>query len=155
MSKNLKTSDAGGGHGFRFPQPRRTGARHRYLAVESGDEIGTRVAEVLRHPKDSLQYEYDFGDGWQHEITLDEVLPSSPTARYPVVVDGRGACPPEDVGGVSGDNHFHEVINNPRHPEHEEIIDWCGPDFDPSIFDVKAVNHAFHGRRAAQRRRGP
>jgi hypothetical protein len=52
---------------------------------------------------------------------------------------------------VSGYNHFLEVINHPQHPEHEEMIDWCGPGFDPSVFDAKAVNHALHGGQVARR----
>jgi len=138
-------------HGFRLPQSGRTGSRRRYLPVEDEDERTTRLADVLRRPKDSFLYEYDFGDGWQHEIILEEVLVPSSTVRYPMVVDGRGACPPEDVGGVSGYDHFLEVINDPQHPEHEEMNDWCEPGFDPSVFDVKAVNRAFHGRRGARR----
>ena len=138
-------------HGFSLPPPGRAGRTRHYLPVESDDEKRTRLAEVLRQPNDSFLYEYDFGDGWEHEITLQKVLSPSPTERYPVVVDGRGACPPEDVGGVSGYSHFLEVINDPQHPEHEEMLDWCGPDFDPSVFDVKGVNHAILGRRAARR----
>jgi len=138
-------------HGFRLPQIGRTGPRRRYLPVEDEDEKRTRLGEVLRHPKDSFLYEYDFGDGWLHEIILEALLPPSPAARYPIVVGGRGACPPEDVGGVSGYNHFLEVINDPQHPEHEEMIDWCESGFDPFVFDAKAVNHAFHGGQVARR----
>ena len=103
-------------HGFRLPQPGRAGWRRCCLPVESDDEKRTRLAEVLRHAKDSFLYEYDFGDGWEHEIILQRVLSPSPTALYPMVVDGRGACPPEDIGGVSGYSHFLEVINDPQHP---------------------------------------
>jgi hypothetical protein len=69
----------------------------------------------------------------------------APAARYPIVLSGQGACPPDDVGGIPGHHHFLEAIKDPAHPDHEEMVEWGGEDFDPARFDVQAVNHAFHG----------
>lgn len=132
-------------HGFRLPQPGQRGARRRLLPVESADEKATRVGDLLRHPKDWFVYDYDFGDGWEHEILLEEVAPRSSPARYPMVLAGRGACPPEDVGGLPGYYNFLEAIKDPKHPDHEDMVDWGGRDFDPVAFDAQAVNRAFHG----------
>lgn len=132
-------------HGFRVPQPGERGARRRFLPVEDADEKTTRLVDVLRRPKDRVVYEYDFGDGWEHEIVLEEAVPRSAGVRYPIVLAGRGACPPDDVGGIPGYYHFLEAIKNPRHPDHEEMIEWGGKDFDPARFDVQDVNRAFHG----------
>ena len=67
---------------------------------------------------------YDMGDSWQHEVVVEEVLPPEPDARYPMCVAGERACPPEDVGGIWGYADFLEAIQQPDHPEHEEMLTW-------------------------------
>ena len=132
-------------HGFRQPAASPSGARRRLFAIESADEKATRVADVLRRPKDKLFYEYDFGDSWEHEILLEKIIRRPPSERYPVVVAGRRACPPEDVGGLSGYYHFLEAVKDAKHPDHEEMVEWAGEGFDPAAFDMQAVNRMFHG----------
>jgi len=133
-------------HGFRIPQPGQRDAPRRFLPIEDADEKNTRLADLLHRPKARVVYEYDFGDGWEHEIVLEDVVPrSSATRRYPIVLSGQGACPPDDVGGISGYYHFLEAIKDPKHPDHEDMVEWGGEDFDPTRFDVQAVNRTFHG----------
>ena len=132
-------------HGFRRLQPSQKGTRRRLLPIESADEKATRLDELLRRPKDWLVYDYDFGDSWEHEVLLEEICPLPSSARLPMVLAGHCACPPEDVGGLSGYYHFLGVIKNPNHPEHEDMLEWAGRDFDPTAFDVQEVNRAFHG----------
>src|SRR5690625_676006 len=69
----------------------------------SEGDVGTlesqvRVDQVLRSPRDSLLYEYDFGDSWEHTITVAAIDPGDETSIE--CTDGGGACPPEDVGGI-------------------------------------------------------
>ena len=113
-------------HGFRLPQPGQRGARRQLLPIESADEIATRLGDLLRRPKDWCVYDYDFGDSWEHKVVLEEVVPRSSSARYQLVLAGRGACPPEDVGGLPGYYHFLKVIKDPRHPEHADMVEWAG-----------------------------
>jgi hypothetical protein len=87
-------------HGFRVPRHGQRGARRQLLPIEGADEKSTRLADLLRRPRDRVIYEYDFGDGWEHEIVLEDVVARSPAARYPIVLSGQGACPPDDVGGL-------------------------------------------------------
>ena len=47
---------------------------------------------------DALTYTDDFGDNWQHWVTVEKVM-ARPTGTYPRVVTGKYACPPEDCGG--------------------------------------------------------
>jgi hypothetical protein len=49
-----------------------------------------------------LRYEYDFGDGWEHDIVVEKILPPEPAVTYPRCLTGRRACPPEDCGGPWG-----------------------------------------------------
>jgi hypothetical protein len=120
-------------------------ARYSLPEFELGDEWlnEKRVAlsEILRRPKDRLGYEYDFGDGWDHAIVLESVDPSK-TVRAPSVLAGKGACPPEDVGGIGGYAHFLAAIADPTHPDHAELSAWFGGPFDPAGFDLMSVNRA-------------
>jgi hypothetical protein len=90
-----------------------------------------------------LTYLYDFGDGWTHEIVVEDVHPAVPRIRYPRITDGARACPPEDVGGPWSYTEFLEAIGDPRHEQHEEMVEWIGFAFDPAYFDVDATNRAF------------
>lgn len=104
-------------------------------------ERRVRLNQLLVAEKDKLRYEYDFGDGWLHELRLEKILAPEPGVRYPRCTKGKGACPPEDVGGVWGYAEFLEAINNPKHPEHENFLEWIGEEsFDPEAFDLEAVN---------------
>ncbi len=104
------------------------------------DEVGYRLDQVLKNEKDKLNYEYDFGDGWTHEVVLEKILPFEPDTVLPVCLKGRRACPPEDIGGIGGYEMFLETMANPSHPEHEEMLEWIGGDFDSEHFDLAEVN---------------
>ena len=108
-------------------------------------ENKTTLDQLLRRPKDRLRYEYDFGDGWEHNVILEALLPPGNDGRYPIVEAGRRACPPEDVGGIHGYAHFLEVLANPKHPEHREMLEWVGKPVDPASFDVTQANLDIHG----------
>jgi len=98
-----------------------------------------RLAEVAPVEKSKIRYEYDFGDSWEHDIVVEKVLPPDPNVRLPVCLTGRRACPPEDVGGVWGYAHFLEIMRNPEDPEHEEMLNWYGAEFDPEAFDAAEI----------------
>lgn len=110
--------------------------------TETKDERKVTVGEVLAKPKAKIEYEYDFGDSWEHEIVLEKVLLPEQGVKYPVCLDGKNACPPEDCGGVWGYANLLEVIDDPEHPDHEETMEWLGEEFDPEAFSVEAVNKA-------------
>lgn len=84
-------------------------------------------------------YTYDFGDDWHHSVTLEDVLPRDPDVEYPCCLAGERACPPEDCGGVYGYADFLEAIRNPRHEEHDRMLEWVGFSFDADHFDPEEV----------------
>jgi hypothetical protein len=90
--------------------------------------------------RDSFIYEYDFGDGWEHEIVVEKVLPVEEGVLYPRCLAGKRACPPEDVGGIWGYEDFLATIKDPKHPERREMLEWAGGSFDPAAFDLASVN---------------
>ncbi len=108
--------------------------------TETKDENKITVGEVLAKPKAKITYEYDFGDSWEHEIVLEKVLPPEQGVKYPLCLDGKRACPPEDCGGAWGYANMLEVMDDPEHPEYEEMSEWLGEEFDPEAFSVEAVN---------------
>ena len=90
--------------------------------------------------RDKLIYEYDFGDGWEHELKIEKVVPAEPAAHYPRCTAGKSACPPDDCGGPWGYEHLIEALRDPKHEEHEEMTEWIGDEFDPEAFDLDEVN---------------
>lgn len=106
------------------------------------DEKNFTLSDLVSKPKTKFIYEYDFGDSWEHEIVLEKILPPESGVRYPICIAGKRACPPEDCGGVWGYASFLEAIQNPDHPEHDDMLEWVGDSFDPEAFDLAAVNKA-------------
>lgn len=104
------------------------------------DERKVRLNKLLVKPKDLIRYEYDFGDSWEHSVVLEKILELSPDMTVPICLDGKNACPPEDCGGVWGYATMLEAIANPKHPEHEDYIDWLGEEFNPEAFYMDEIN---------------
>ena len=90
----------------------------------------------------SFEYQYDFGDSWDHDITVEALLPQEVGEVYPVCVAGAGACSPEDCGGTWGFAELIEVLADPDHEEHEAMLTWVGGVFDPERFDLDTVNES-------------
>ena len=104
------------------------------------NDLNVPIDHLLVNRKDWIRYEYDFGDGWIHRLTLEDILVQPlQLARIPRCVTGQRACPPEDIGGVPGYEQALEILANPAHPEHQELRVWIG-NFDPKRFDLEAVN---------------
>jgi hypothetical protein len=108
--------------------------------VESAQK--TRLDRLVLGEKTKFIYEYDFGDSWEHEILIERILPPQVGARYPVCLDGKRACPPEDCGGIWGYADLLQTIQDPDNEEYEEMMQWLGGEFDPEAFDREAVNEA-------------
>jgi hypothetical protein len=107
---------------------------------------------LLSKPGDALGYMYDFGDGWEHRLELEDIIQNDPGVTLPACVDGGGACPPEDCGGPGGYAQLKEALSDPGHDDHDQRLDWLGlesaEDFDPAAFSVDAVNARLSGLRA-------
>jgi len=116
-------------------------ATHDDLDMEVEDEDGIGLSDIYTGENTPrIVYEYDFGDGWQHEIILEKILEPEPRVTYPCCLEGARACPPEDVGGIWGYAEFLEAISDPNHEDHDEMVEWVGGEFDPERFSVDEVN---------------
>jgi Plasmid pRiA4b ORF-3-like protein len=122
--------------GIPDPEDRSMGMPH----VEN--ECTVRLSKVLWRPGAKLIYTYDFGDNWEHAVVLEKLLPAplGLDLEYPICIDGRLACPPDDCGGIPGYYELIEALADPEHERHEEISEWISEDFDPQAFSVENVN---------------
>jgi hypothetical protein len=109
--------------------------------LEALDESQYRIEDLLT-TGDRAEYEYDFGDGWDHELTVEASVVADAVTVYPACTGGEGACPPEDCGGPGGFADLKELLAGPPGPEREEMRAWAGEDYDPARFDLAAANAA-------------
>ncbi len=134
-------------HAFRVRNP----------ATGKVDEIGIPAADALeddppcrpgwevplssyfRDPGVRADYEYDFGDGWEHEVIFENIHDRVSGREYPRCLTGARACPPEDCGGVAGYEKLVKKIREPTDEEYKGIEQWQGGTFDPEAFDPKKV----------------
>ncbi|AEA45120.1 plasmid pRiA4b ORF-3 family protein [Fluviicola taffensis] len=111
---------------------------------EEYDATDTFIADYFNRQKKKINYIYDFGDDWIHEIRLlkkptEEVL-------FPQCIKGENAAPVEDCGGIPGFYHLLDILNNQgKSKEKKELIGWLGLSSDKSYedefgFDIDVVN---------------
>jgi hypothetical protein len=98
-----------------------------------------RLDELAARGVKRFTYIYDMGDSWEHRIQFERQFAAEPGASFPRFVDGAMCCPPEDVGGVPGFLHFLAAMADPRHPDHDEQLDWHGGQFDPHHLDLDRI----------------
>lgn len=136
----------------------RTGNDHRspyfvtHFDLDEGDdgtlEDDVRLDQLVAEKGDGLWYEYDFGDAWDHKLTVEEVLEEPPPTAH--CTGGRMACPPEDCGGLGGyeelaawvrsgydDAHLPVVFEDPAHAR-----GWLPVHWHPDHFDLEEVDAA-------------
>lgn len=119
------------------------------LQEEEGPELvheDERPVELssLVNVNEKLQYIYDFGDDWRHEILIEKRIPVDTRYSYPLCIGGERACPPEDCGGPPGYERLLQVLAKPGHPEHDELVTWLGGYFEPTSFDANRTNTAIN-----------
>lgn len=91
--------------------------------LEVLDEQKIRLSDIFPGT-DRIFYEYDFGDGWEHEIRLVEIIEDADLPA-PVCTEMTGDAPPEDCGGPYGFAELQRILNDPKDPEYEEMREWC------------------------------
>ena len=133
-------------HQFTVADPKTGMTAEIGIPDENGFSEGTlagwknSIAKYFSAQNSKARYEYDFGDGWAHIITLEKILPRDENFKYPICIDGKRACPPEDCGGFPGYEDLLEIIKNPDHEEYEEWMEWLGGEYNPEAFDPQNVH---------------
>jgi len=104
------------------------------------NERKARLCDVLGGQGGKAVYTYDFGDSWEHAITVEKVLPPELGVSYPACTGGKRRGPPEDCGGIGGYENLLEAIRDPAHEEHQDLLEWIGGAFDPEAFSIDDIN---------------
>lgn len=123
------------------------------MVPDANSGWGTRIAHFYTPENPRALYIYDFGDYWEHEVTLEKILPRGENVMYPVCTGGRRACPPEDCGGIPGFEHLLEILADPGHEDHEDMLDWLEEPYDATRFDPRSVRFTDRGKQARKSRR--
>jgi hypothetical protein len=84
-------------------------------------------------------YEYDFGDSWEHDVKLVRVV-ELPDKFGRKLLAGARAFPPEDCGGIPGYEDCVRVAKGGKDPD--GLREWMG-DWDPDRFDLKRTAQSF------------
>lgn len=106
---------------------------------EAVDEKDVTVLDALRQVE-RFTLEYDFGDGWEHDVQVEELAWYPKGLKFGVCLDGGNACPPDDVGGPSGYAELREAMADPEHEEHAHYLELVGASFDPALFELATAN---------------
>ncbi len=104
------------------------------------DSFKITIGEIISKEKQTFQYDYDFGDGWEHKITFEKFLNIEDNKQYPICTAGKLNCPPEDCGGTWGYYELLNILKDKNHPERKERIEWLGEDYNPEHFDIEEIN---------------
>ncbi len=95
-----------------------------------------KLKDLFSQVGDKIEYLYDFGDHWQHEVIFKGKKYDTSTFGYPACTAGAMACPPEDVGGIHGYKILLSAIENKQKKDLGEYKAWLGYDFDPYDFSA-------------------
>jgi hypothetical protein len=109
--------------------------------VEPIDADKIKLSKIFKKEKQKFTYIYDFGDSWEHSITLEKIFPGK--TKLPVLLAGKGRCPQEDCGGIWGYAEIKEALKDPDHPEYEEYAEWLGME-EGETWDATAFNIETH-----------
>jgi len=114
--------------------------------LEQLDEKRIVLSDAMGRESRCFDYIYDFGDSWHHAVIVEDPYAGhSEQGLHIRCIDGENACPPEDVGGAPGYEQFLAALADPKHEEHEHLLSWIGGSFDPTRFDITAVNLLLDG----------
>ncbi len=118
------------------------------------DEVGigagkVPVGKILRSMCDSglmkdlktLCYIYDYGDCWEHLLYVESLNPEE--SKKADLMDGGGACPPEDCGSITGFADIKKCLRTGKDSEihGDSWVPWLESqgyrNYDPEVFDMK------------------
>ena len=118
------------------------------------DYRGIALDSLVTKEGETFEYDYDFGDGWDHRIEVEKITNAFMEHELPICLKGKRNCPPENCGGPWRYKDLVEITKNPQHKEYIETMDWLGAidddgeieeDFlEPERFDLEETNEVLH-----------
>ncbi|MCX6137513.1 MAG: plasmid pRiA4b ORF-3 family protein [Ignavibacteriales bacterium] len=127
-------------HVFKISRGLEIGIPDRYEMVDGNKFKPGWEVKIQKHFHTigtKIKYEYDFGDGWVHEVELEKMIEDE--TKAPQCIDGKRACPPEDCGGIPGYAEFCETMRKKKGEAYKEMVEWFGGDYDAEYFDPSPV----------------
>ncbi len=99
-----------------------------------------QLCQVLPALGSHIEYTYDYRDGWDHMITLEQRLSAVPGMKYPAVIAGARRGPMDGCGGSFAYMKLVDIMNEGAKDEEEhEVIEQHGR-FEPEEFDLEECN---------------
>ena len=89
-----------------------------------------------------MHWDYDFGDGWSHNVLVEAILPAEPDLDYPRCITGKRACPPEDCGGPWAYMSILKALRDRNYPGREDLLEVVPSGYDPAAFSVENAQAA-------------
>ena len=138
-----------GWEGYHLHQFRKNGVYYKEVTDEDtfwlggerlNDEAEYTLGQVLTKKGDKMTFDYDFGDGWEHQVALSDITPyADGEAPALHLLAGKNACPPEDCGGVWGyealcNNYYTGKKDRDFPKEHYALVD---KHFNPEYFPLE------------------
>jgi hypothetical protein len=111
-----------------------------FYELDFKNSYRAKLGNILKEKGSIFLYEYDFGDGWEHQLLVEDIIGRDPEKRYPVCIEGENSSPHEDSGGPHRYMEMLEIIKNPYHEEFHSTRAWLGRKFNPYKFDVNLAN---------------
>lgn len=101
--------------------------------------LNSRIGKAVSGVK-TFKYVYDYGDNWVHQIKVVGKSSVPASLKLPACIGGENACPPEDCGGTFAFENLKDALADKKHPDHEEIVNWIGDDYNYQEFSLEEVN---------------
>jgi hypothetical protein len=111
-----------------------------FYELDFKDSYRAKLGNIIKDKGSIFLYKYDFGDGWEHQLLVENIIDRDPEKQYPLCIEGENASPHEDSGGTRGYIGMLEIIKNPYHEEFNSTRTWLGKKFDPYKFNLKLAN---------------
>jgi len=118
-----------------------------YMEQEDYEQIipadSIKLQEITDRSSWRLTFEYDYGDGWEVDVTLKKCEKREVSlADLPRVLEGEGFGIIEDVGGVGGLESLAEALRQGSGEQYEEFCDWLdSTTIDLESFDIDDMNY--------------
>lgn len=104
------------------------------------EEADETLIDTYLDTEEWFTYIYDFGDDWQHRVTVEKILEDY-DKNYAQVLKYKGNTPYEDCGGIDEYYRILEILRNPDSPEYEEMKEWTEGNFCTE-YDMECVNES-------------
>jgi hypothetical protein len=113
------------------------------LGRELLDASMLRLRDVIAHPGDRLYFDYDFGDGWEVDLLLEDIRQDTELSgrELPRVLQGEGYGIVEDCGGPEGLEELATAFKKKKGKHYQDMREWLGVDsLDLSTLDLDDMN---------------